>query len=41
MGFETYDNNRSTRLKQLIDEYEKLDYDDFKRIKYDRQYPRP
>ena len=34
-------NNRSTRLKQLIDEYEKLDYDDFKRIKYDRQYPRP
>ena len=41
MGFETYDNNRSTRLKQLIDKYEKLDYDDFKRIKYDRQYPRP
>ena len=41
MGFETYDNNRSTRLKQLIDEYKKLDYDDFKRIKYDRQYPRP
>ena len=41
MGFETYDNNRSTRLKQLIDEYEKLDYDDFKRIKYDRQYQRP
>ena len=41
MGFETYDNNRSTRLKQLIDQYEKLDYDDFKRIKYDRQYPRP
>lgn len=41
MGFETYDNNRSTRLKKLIDENEKLDYDDFKRIKYDRQYPRP
>ena len=41
MGFETYDNNRSTRLKQLIDQYEKLDYDDFKRIKYDHQYPRP
>ena len=41
MCFEKYDNNRSTRLKQLIDEYEKLDYDDFKRIKYDRQYPRP
>ena len=41
MGFETYDNNRSTRLKYLIDQYEKLDYDDFKRIKYDRQYPDP
>jgi len=41
MGFETYDNNRSTRLKYLIDQYDKLDYDDFKRIKYDRQYPDP
>tara|TARA_A100001011_G_scaffold366904_1_gene419848 strand:+ start:9856 stop:11916 length:2061 start_codon:yes stop_codon:yes gene_type:complete len=41
MGFETYDNNRSTRLKELIEGYEKLDYDDFKRIKYDNQYPKP
>lgn len=41
MGFETYDNNRSTRLKQLIDQYDRLDYNDFKRIKYDRQYPNP
>jgi acyl-homoserine-lactone acylase len=41
MGFETYDNNRSTRLKNLIDEYDRLDYKDFKRIKYDRQFPEP
>lgn len=41
MGFETYDNNRSTRLKQQIDQYPKLSYEDFKTIKYDRQYPKP
>mgnify|MGYP001387654303 FL=1 len=41
MGFETYDNNRSTRIKQLIDEHQTLDYEDFKRIKYDNQYPDP
>ena len=41
MGFETYDNNRSTRLKQLIDAYQTVDYEDFKRIKYDHQYPDP
>lgn len=41
MGFETYDNNRSTRLKELIDQYDRLDYKDFKTIKYDHQYPNP
>jgi len=41
MGFETYDNNRSTRLKTLIDQYDKVDYVDFKTIKYDHQYPKP
>ena len=41
MGFETYDNNRSTRLKTLIDQYDRLDYNDFKKIKYDHQYPNP
>ena len=30
MGFELYDNNRSTRLKELIDQYDKLDYLEFK-----------
>jgi acyl-homoserine-lactone acylase len=41
MGFETYDNNRSTRLKNLIDQYDKISYVDFKKIKYDRKYPKP
>ena len=41
MGFETYDNNRSTRIKELIDQYDRIDYHDFKRIKYDHQYPKP
>ena len=41
MGFETYDNNRSIRIKQLIDEHKKVDYNDFKKIKYDHQFPKP
>ena len=41
MGFEQYDNNRSTRLKKLIDQYHRLDYTDFKRIKFDKQFPNP
>ncbi len=41
MGFETFHNNRSTRLKNLIDQYPKLDFEDFKTIKYDKQYPQP
>ena len=39
MGFETYDNNRSIRLKQLIDSYEKVSFEDFKEIKYDNSFP--
>lgn len=39
MGFERYDNNRSIRLKELIDAEDKVSYEDFKRIKYDRKYP--
>jgi len=31
-------NNRSLRFKELIDQYEKLDYEDFKKIKYDQFY---
>ena len=41
MGFEEFDNNRSLRLKELIDQYDSLDFNDFKRIKYDNQYPTP
>ncbi|MGB0377039.1 MAG: penicillin acylase family protein [Flavobacteriaceae bacterium] len=41
MAFEDYDNNRSTRLKELIDAHEQVSYSDFKRIKYDNRYPTP
>ncbi len=41
MNFETYDNNRSKRIKSLIDSFDKISFDDFKAIKYDNQYPKP
>lgn len=41
MNFELYDNNRSTRLLQLLEEKEHIDYERFKRIKYDNQLPTP
>tara|TARA_B110000503_G_scaffold83199_1_gene126915 strand:- start:960 stop:3017 length:2058 start_codon:yes stop_codon:yes gene_type:complete len=41
MNFETYDNNRSTRLLHLLEEQELIDYVRFKRIKYDHQLPTP
>ena len=40
-NFETYHNNRSTRLKDLISSKEKMSYEDFKEIKYDHQLPKP
>ena len=39
MGYEKYDNNRSTRLLELIESYDKVSYDDFKDIKYDNSFP--
>ena len=33
------ENARSLRFRTLIDDYDKLSYDDFKEIKYDLQYP--
>ena len=33
------ENNRSMRFLELIGQYEKLSYEDFKRIKFDQQYP--
>ena len=41
MNFETYDNNRSTRLLHLLEEEERIDYKRIKRIKYDHQLPTP
>ena len=40
-NFETYHNNRSTRLMNLIEAEDKVSYADFKRIKYDHQLPKP
>jgi len=39
MGYLVFENNRSTRFRQLIDQYDKLTYEDLKTIKYDQQLP--
>ncbi len=39
MGYETHENNRSIRFMELIAPYSKISYNDFKRIKFDRQLP--
>jgi acyl-homoserine-lactone acylase len=39
MGFSITDNNRSIRFQNLISKERKLSYEDFKRIKFDIQYP--
>ena len=38
-GFEIGDNNRSSRLMELMDEYEKVNLEDAKRMKFDCQFP--
>lgn len=38
-GFESGDNNRSTRLVQLLANYDKVDLEDAKRMKFDTQLP--
>ncbi len=42
MGFQEkgLENNRSNRFLELISAYDSISYDDFKRIKYDKQYPK-
>jgi acyl-homoserine-lactone acylase len=40
MNYRTGDNNRSGRFMELIDEKEKVNFDDLKRIKFDNQYPK-
>lgn len=39
MGYETNENNRSMRFMELLKPHEKIDYNIFKRIKFDRQLP--
>ena len=41
MGYQSkgLENNRSNRFLELISQYDTLSYADFKRIKYDNQYP--
>ncbi len=34
-------NNRSLRFEELIEDYDKISYQDFMDIKYDQQYPTP
>lgn len=41
LGYMTGDNNRSLRLQELIQQHEKIDYETFKKIKYDRSWRRP
>ena len=39
MGYETLENNRSMRFEELVRPLHKVSYEDFKRIKFDRQFP--
>jgi acyl-homoserine-lactone acylase len=39
-GWETWNNNRSVRLEELIPQHEKLGYEAFKKMKFDRQLPK-
>ena len=39
MGYETLENNRSKRFIELLSGYDKVSFEDFKKIKFDRQYP--
>ena len=39
MGYPMTNNNRSMRFKELVDQYDKVSYQDFKTIKYDAAYP--
>lgn len=39
MSYENWDNNRSIRFMNLLAPLQKISYEDFKRIKFDRQLP--
>ena len=38
-SFREKENNRSLRFMEMIEDYDKVSYDDFKLIKYDQKYP--
>ncbi|MEO6230060.1 MAG: penicillin acylase family protein [Ferruginibacter sp.] len=38
-GFELFENNRSERVTELMKHIDKIDYEKFKQIKFDQQYP--
>jgi acyl-homoserine-lactone acylase len=38
-GYELYQNNRSMRVNELLDGFEKMSYDSLKKIKFDRKLP--
>ncbi len=39
MGYREFENNRSLRFYELMNEYEQLSWDDFLRVKYDKTLP--
>lgn len=39
MGYETLENNRSKRFEEMLKPLNKVSYEDFKRIKFSRQFP--
>lgn len=39
MGYETLENNRSNRFEEMLKPLNKVSYEDFKRIKFSRQFP--
>ena len=39
MGYETLENNRSKRFEELVAQHDKVSYETFKKIKFDRQFP--
>ncbi|MDO8995982.1 MAG: penicillin acylase family protein [Sediminibacterium sp.] len=39
MGYETLENNRSKRFEEMLKPMNKVNYEDFKRIKFSRQFP--
>lgn len=39
MGYETLENNRSKRFSEMLAGYDKVSFEIFRKIKFDRQYP--